>query len=160
MLSARSNEIRRAPSAYFRALRDRPVPSRTEEQRLVRRIAESRHGLVAILVRCAVATRDLAELRTKLSQRRVSPWDVVLGTRRADREAKQRTRRKLVETLGRIGSIEDDRATGKLFFVETLGKEVQERLPRPFQVSWATTSTHDAAGVQQVVAIDEKRHGK
>ena len=83
-------------AGYLRRAAGLRVPSPEANVELARSIEAAERELLGVLVRSAVAARALADIARKLDEGELSPWDVTIGTRPKDEDAK----RQAYDTLG------------------------------------------------------------
>jgi len=98
-------------AAYLKSACGLLVPNRDEEIALAKRIEESEKEVLCLLMRSAVAPRELESLARKLDEGSLAPWDIVVGAVPKDEDAKRQAFDKLRAVLGNISRLEEQRAS-------------------------------------------------
>jgi len=98
-------------AAYLKSASGLLVPSHDEEIVLAKRIEESEQEVLRLLMRSAVAPRELESLSRKLDEGSLAPWDIVVGAVPKDEDAKRQAFDKLRAVLGNMSKLEEQRAS-------------------------------------------------
>jgi RNA polymerase primary sigma factor len=93
-------------AAYLRSAGGLLVPNAEEEIRLARRIEDSERDELRLLLRSAVAQREIAALSRRLSDGELAPWEIVVGAVPKDEHAKQQVHDKLRRVLRDFSKLE------------------------------------------------------
>jgi len=112
-------------AAYLRGASGLMVPSAEEELGLARRIEASERDELRLLLRSAVAAREIAALSRRLSDGELAPWEIVVGAVPKDEHAKQQAHDKLRGVLRDFSKLEVQCAARRRELLS--GKRISEK---------------------------------
>jgi len=123
-------------AAYLNSACGHVVPSPVVQTALARRIEQSEQEVVRLLLRSAVAPRELATLAGKLAEGSFAPWNVVVGAVPKDEAAKQQAFDKLRSVIDSITKLEAQRTAARRELVSGRQENRTAALHQELETLW------------------------